>query len=299
MARVIFDGDHVQALYDKRDGDVLLITFNEMNITANGRSYWCQGPAAKMGISCIGVMTKQKNWFPRSDMTKLSVLLGEITCSHKYTIGYGFSQGGYGAVKYSRLLKTTHSFGFSPQWTINPEELVDPRFNPLYRTHLHDGMEISSADIAGKITIFGDPLNKRDWRHCSMIENLHEDVNIVPVRYAGHASVRAVSSAAYFRRLVETATMSDMDRQRALLALVKQGKKQLVLYQAALGQMVLQSGHLGWAKSLYDMSRIKSANNLHVRKLGDMLSAAGPTAAATPVGRGKSSTLLLAAKPSH
>jgi hypothetical protein len=164
MPQMVFDGQFIQALYDDRGGDTLLVTFNEMESFANGRNYWGETVARNLNVSCIGVMTKTKNWFPLIEMDSIAANLKNIVKSYRYVINYGFSQGAYAALKYSMKISATHVLAFSPQWTIDPKLCgkFDLRFSAHFDERLHTGMEISRPDIWGTVCIFVDPYEKED-----------------------------------------------------------------------------------------------------------------------------------------
>lgn len=96
----VYDDEYLRAIFDDRGGDVLLVTFNEMEFIVHGREYWSNKPAERLGLSAIGIVSKTKNWFPQHSMTALKEVISEILSKFDIVISYGFSQGGYGALKY-------------------------------------------------------------------------------------------------------------------------------------------------------------------------------------------------------
>jgi hypothetical protein len=271
LPQLVYDGDHVQALFDDRGGDSVLVTFNEMNTFADGNRYWGDRAAEKLSISCLGVMTKAKNWFPRRDMQRACERISPLLEKFEARICYGFSQGGYAAVKYSHMLGSSHVLAFSPQWTIDPALLVDPRFNPAYSESLHSGMEISESDTSGKILLFADPFDKRDWVHCQKILECASSAQLIPIRYIGHSSIRAVASTELLGCLLNATTRRDDDIISELQALVNSGKKKSFLYKAVLGQAAAKSGHLTWAQNLYRESCSSNSEHAIVKLLGSMI----------------------------
>ena len=83
MTQMVFDGQFVQALHDDRGGDTILVTFNEMESFANGRNYWGDTAARNLNMSCIGVMTKTKNWFPLVEMDSVASSIKDIVKDYK------------------------------------------------------------------------------------------------------------------------------------------------------------------------------------------------------------------------
>lgn len=63
----------------------------------------------KYNYAVVGIMPKQKSWFPASSMAALLEHLDPILKQFKNIVGYGGSMGGYAAIKYAKALKNESS----------------------------------------------------------------------------------------------------------------------------------------------------------------------------------------------
>ena len=251
MAQVVFDGQHVQFLYDDRGGDVLLITFNEMDSFADGTNYWGEAPARKLNLSAIGVMTKARNWYPEREM---ALALEQIRplLNYKYIITYGFSQGAYGAIKYSRLLGATHALAFSPQWSIDPSEVAifDKRFCMHFDEELNSSMAVTAGDLVDSTFIFADPYDKRDYLHATRIAQTSNTAAVIPCFNLGHGTVRAISSANALNDILRACQDNGLG-PAGMLRAIRTHKKNSFAYYFALGQRAIKFRHLTLSNNLY------------------------------------------------
>lgn len=243
---------------DQRGGQDVLITFNEMFISADGSKYWADKLAGNLGKSCIGFITKSANWFPQNDMMSAARAIEPYLREFSTRTLYGFSQGGYASIKYSKLLRADHVLAFSPQYSIDPATIEDGRFSKHYKNELHKGMEISGDDVSGNIWIFVDPYDKRDKLHCDLILHKIPQGIIIPVNRAGHASVRAVASTAGFSRLVAA---SHVKSAKEGFQIVKEEKKKSIHYLANLGMVATRRKHLCWATGLHHLASQTNATH--------------------------------------
>ena len=116
---------------------------------------------------------------------------------------YGFSQGGYGALKFSAPLAASMSLCFSPQWSINPDDVdaFDRRFSGHYDAALRNGERIEQGDICSQNFIFYDTGDSRDAENAKRLLALG-GVHAVLAPFTGHGTVRLISDARLGRDLI-------------------------------------------------------------------------------------------------
>jgi hypothetical protein len=141
-------------------GNFILVTFSPLNFEWQGQSFWGAGLGSKLDVDCIGFVAKGKNWYPYDSMLRAAAATEIYTSDKKQDIiVYGTSMGGYGALKYSGLLKANYVISISPQASIDPAAVSDfdkrfiVHFNPL----INMGMTIGSGDVSGRVHLFYDP----------------------------------------------------------------------------------------------------------------------------------------------
>ncbi|GGJ00198.1 hypothetical protein GCM10011320_03730 [Neoroseomonas lacus] len=125
-------------------------------------------------------------------------------------ISYGFSMGGYGAIKHSRILGATHVLAMSPQWSIRPDVA------PWERRYLHfldecvENMEVVKDDCGGKIYLIYDDMNS-DSHHAKRIAAA-TDIIEIPASLAGHDTWALFLSSATMRALFDAIFADDVSR---------------------------------------------------------------------------------------
>src|SRR5215472_2072133 len=234
MTLMVFDGQFVQALYDARGGDTLLVTFNEMESFANGRNYWGQAAATNLNMSCVGIMTKAKNWFPSVEMNHIVPAIADMIKQYQHVVAYGFSQGGYAAIKYSMKIAATHVLAFSPQWTIDPKftKEFDCRFSAHFDGNVHNEMHIMATDISGNVWIFVDPYETADVTHAKIIEKQVGYKCIIPCYNLGHGTVRAIASTNALARVLAECKLSNPTKS-SMVRIIREQKKGTFAYYHA------------------------------------------------------------------
>lgn len=110
------------------DSNTLVLSFGDLITRASGLSINAEKSLIKYQYNVIGVMPKQKSWFPQASMIELAKAISPILEGFKNIVGYGGSMGGYAAIKYSNLLNMNRVIAFVPQYSIDPEHVEDRRY---------------------------------------------------------------------------------------------------------------------------------------------------------------------------
>ena len=126
--QIIFEDDHIRAIYLQGDSDTLVLSFGDLISRAKGLSINAEKSLMKYNYAVVGIMPKQKSWFPASSMAALLEYLDPILKQFKNIVGYGGSMGGYAAIKYAKALKMNRVVAMVPQYSIDPLEVEDKRY---------------------------------------------------------------------------------------------------------------------------------------------------------------------------
>lgn len=205
MVSLVFETPHCQALYDDRGTRNLLVTFSELFFDANGKNYWGEQLARAMGLSCLGLVSKGKNWFPVAGLSPHQEQIDDITNQYDTVITYGFSQGGYAAIKHSRRFRANIILAFSPQFSIDPKVSDrDMRWAAYYNSEIHHRMEPDRSDISGRVIVVVDPHDRLDLYQLERISVEISLIDVIMCHNVGHASVRVVSSSEIFADLLQS-----------------------------------------------------------------------------------------------
>jgi hypothetical protein len=220
-AIVVCRTQHVECVFHDRGGDVLLITFNEMGMRANGHAVWGQEPARKLGLSIVGFVTTKPNWFPADDMnTCLAALDAILDGRNFHKITFGLSQGGYASLKYSGRLKADTNIAFSPQISISPDDVKDRRFIKFYDETIHCGMIVTERDVAGHSFVLYDPYDAGDAEHCELIGKA-TTACLVRLPFVGHSSIRPFAGTRYLDAILRACMARDKPELHRIYKAVK------------------------------------------------------------------------------
>ena len=213
---VIGETERLQALYLPGDGDVLLITFNGMGMRPNGRTFSAATVAQKLGMPALGIMSREPNWFPEDDMRALMPALAPYLARHSRRLSYGFSMGGYGALKYSRALGTEAVLSLSPQSSVDPDFVPWERRYRRYVRDFHRGERLRAGDIGGHACVIVDLAHAEDRRHIGIINQLC-DARIINATGVGHATFELFLGSGIVRELFSAVMGRDAARIRSLV----------------------------------------------------------------------------------
>lgn len=125
-----------------------------------------------------------------------------IASKYRKHVGYGFSMGGFGAIKYAPVLHFTHTYAFSPQVSIDPSKVgrFDQRYAKWFEPSLNAGEE-AIAWRRGQTYLIYDPAFSVDARHADIIDG-RKCCHHVHAHAAGHETVALVRGREKFRLLL-------------------------------------------------------------------------------------------------
>ena len=120
---IIFEDEQIRAIFLRGSSDELIFSFGDLITRAKGLSINAEKSLLKHDFNVIGIMPKQKSWFPESSMRQMFAEIEDLIAPFKTRIGYGGSMGGYAAIKYSNLLDLKRVVALVPQYSINPDDV--------------------------------------------------------------------------------------------------------------------------------------------------------------------------------
>jgi pimeloyl-ACP methyl ester carboxylesterase len=245
---LIYSDENLEVIHRPGASPYLLITFNEMEIQANGSRYWGQRFCEKADIAALGFISRRPNWFPAASVVKAVEAAAPILKAAPERILYGHSQGGYAALRYRRRFNATAAIAFCPQVSINPKAVpYDNRFLRHFSPELHANMGIAPDHAAGRAFIFYDPFHAIDRRHAERIANLQAETHLTPVQMTGHGTVRVFTGTERALSLIDACRANDL---LALRALARSARIDAPMrpYQNAVAAM---ARHPAWADRLH------------------------------------------------
>lgn len=204
MSELIFEDDEIQAFWFQGESPYVIISFGDMSYLANGRGFSIEIPVSKNGMSCLGVMAKRANWYPRGSLVHLRQAAEPYLARYGERILYGPSMGGHAALKASALMGARTTIALCPQWSINPADGAGNElgWKDYFRADLMGDMKLTSSDLAGKIYLFIDPHNSVDAYHSKKITELSSYVQTIPVMHCDHNITPVLSGSRNLRSLI-------------------------------------------------------------------------------------------------
>lgn len=267
MDLLIYSDENLEVFHRAGSSPYVLVTFNEMEMQANGSRFWGQRFCEKADITALGFISRRPNWFPAASMAKASIVAAPILRQATERILYGHSQGGYAALRYRRLFDADVAIAFCPQISIDPRAVpFDGRFTRHFSPSLHEDMEVAPQHAAGRAYVFHDPFHAVDREHAERIAALQERTRLVPVHMTGHGTVRAFAGTALGLALIEACRADNVPGLRSLARAVRVDAP-MRPYQTALTAI---ARHPAWAdrlceRFLKEFSPVQRVNYLYHR----------------------------------
>jgi hypothetical protein len=218
----IYEDAEMKVTYRQGTGDTLIILFGDAADAAKFHLSEYKGKkiVEHLNISCVVFQPKKTSWYPAESMRAASenINLSLDLTNFKNIVGYGASMGGYGVLKFAKLLRITHVIAYCPQWSIDPSEAHGA--NPGYSSNFDSNMRGHSVkkhelDIYKKgIYIVYDPRHAVDNYHAESYLIQNNDISMIPLRGAGHEIPKILIGRKYFSRLFAAVLEGDADEVR-------------------------------------------------------------------------------------
>ena len=194
---IIFEDEQIRAIFLRGSSDELIFSFGDLITRAKGLSINAEKSLLKHDFNVIGIMPKQKSWFPESSMRQMFAAIKDLIAPFKTRIGYGGSMGGYAAIKYSNLLDLKRVVALVPQYSINPDDVEDPRYNMFFHAELNANMQIQPQDVSAEreyIVVY-DPYCPEDRAQYVKLEQVLPHIHTLNLPFTGHDAIAVLASS--------------------------------------------------------------------------------------------------------
>ena len=194
---IIFEDEQIRAIFLRGSSDELIFSFGDLITRAKGLSINAEKSLLKHDFNVIGIMPKQKSWFPESSMRQMFAEIEDLIAPFKTRIGYGGSMGGYAAIKYSNLLDLKRVVALVPQYSINPDDVEDPRYNMFFHAELNANMQIQPQDVSAEreyIVVY-DPYCPEDRAQYIKLEQVLPHIHTLNLPFTGHDAIAVLASS--------------------------------------------------------------------------------------------------------
>lgn len=194
---IIFEDEQIRVIFLRGSSDELIFSFGDLITRAKGLSINAEKSLLKHDFNVIGIMPKQKSWFPESSMRQMFAEIEDLIAPFKTRIGYGGSMGGYAAIKYSNLLDLKRVVALVPQYSINPDDVEDPRYNMFFHAELNANMQIQPQDVSAEreyIVVY-DPYCPEDRAQYIKLEQVLPHIHTLNLPFTGHDAIAVLASS--------------------------------------------------------------------------------------------------------
>ena len=194
---IIFEDEQIRVIFLRGSSDELIFSFGDLITRAKGLSINAEKSLLKHDFNVIGIMPKQKSWFPESSMRQMFTEIEDLIAPFKTRIGYGGSMGGYAAIKYSNLLDLKRVVALVPQYSINPDDVEDPRYNMFFHAELNANMQIQPQDVSAEreyIVVY-DPYCPEDRAQYIKLEQVLPHIHTLNLPFTGHDAIAVLASS--------------------------------------------------------------------------------------------------------
>ncbi len=183
----------------------------------------------------LTIHSARNDWFLSPDLPRLRKTLAAFCKNYTRIHAIGFSMGGYGALLLARATRVHRVLLISPQSSIFPHAApFETRYLPEATTldpALDDLGQNPRRGLRGLILF--DPAHRIDTAHTKRILGFHPKLTPVPLPFAGHHALTAISQAKMFFR-VQKEMLRNQPRASEFLAMHKTARKYVPVYQENL-----------------------------------------------------------------
>jgi tetratricopeptide (TPR) repeat protein len=215
LPRLLFEDREILVMHQPAASDMTLITFSDLTFRPSRRDFWGRDVARALGIDAVGFVVRRQNWFPTESVEAAAPAVRAVLKPR--SLAYGYSMGGYGALKHGARLGAQGSLALGPQVSIAPADTPwDPRFHRFHRPALHRGMPVTAADLTPFAAILADPYDAIDWGHATRLAALGP-VEIIRTPFVGHAVIWLLAGQEPLAAALDRAFAADAAGLRAVL----------------------------------------------------------------------------------
>lgn len=236
----VFEGAHLRLLWAKnRPGERLFVTFDHWT---KGRQGF-EAPSGntlfdKRNWPVLRIQSARNDWFLNPDLEAALDTVAAIAADYDSAVTYGFSMGGYGALRFAAAAGAARVVTISPQFSPAPErtpfearwwkdrKLCDLRLDDL--SHL-------ATPSAPTIVAAYDPLQGPDRLQAELIRKSCHDFFALPLPFGGHPATQTILQGDRLGAFSEALLTGPLDRA-ALLAPHKRARRLARHYAEALAR---------------------------------------------------------------
>lgn len=218
---VVFESETLIVTHTERGGDAVVVSFSPMDFLPGAAESWGDAFFEKLGVTVVGFVAKQKDWYP-SDTTLPAIVAAIEAINGRRAITYGYSMGAYAALKFSRALNASHALAFSPQVSIDPAVVgdFDTRYAAYFDPVRNNGAPVMPSDLCANAYAMFDPGYAEDALNARALEQV--GVQCVPMHFVRHDTIQYMiatrATGGMVRPFIASPDAGRLDIRRAIRA---------------------------------------------------------------------------------
>lgn len=195
--QIIFEDQHIRVIWMPGSSEQLIFSFGDLITRAKGNNINAEKSLAKYQFNVIGIMPKERSWFPEQSMHAMLDAIRPILAKFKQHIAYAGSMGGYAAIKYSKMLDCQRVVALVPQYSIDPQDVDDPRYNMFFHQENNHNMRVQAEDVSStcEYLIVYDPYCVEDRRHYEKLKAVLPNLHTLKLPFTGHDAIAVLASS--------------------------------------------------------------------------------------------------------
>ncbi|MFZ6763402.1 tetratricopeptide repeat protein [Pseudoroseomonas sp. WGS1072] len=246
----LYEDEHLVVIHRPGAGEaaaaLTLVTFADLTFRPNGDKVWGQEVAGKLGCNTIGFVARRENWFPAASVAAAAPAVRAALRGRVAT--YGYSMGGYAALKYAALVGAGHALAVCPQSSIAPGEVPwDARFHRFHHPVLHAGMSVAPGEAGAFAVLLADPYMPEDRRHAARLRD-EAGVHWLRTPFMDHAAIWLLVESGFLRQVLERLLASDLEGLTGLLRARRHASPHWFRHA---GNAAFRRGHVAMANRLW------------------------------------------------
>jgi tetratricopeptide (TPR) repeat protein len=242
QSRLLCEAGGIKVFHRPGRSSWTLVVFGPRQEAPHAEGWWGIRLGRREDIDIIGVAPTGFDWFPRDTMAAL--LPAIRAAARPGIVTYGFSMGGYGALKYANALGARGVLALSAQYSIDPADgTTGERGTTYFDPVRHRDMRIAPGDYPDGALLMWDPEARSDDNHCRVLARL-PGIRPVLLRLAGHATSAIFAETG---RLMPVAEALLAGRPEDAVAGIRAARREAPTVLFAAAALLDAHGHRRWA----------------------------------------------------
>lgn len=246
---LLFDGTQLRATLFRPRRRKLFVSFRQRV----GHAGACDEAQPVMGFTRRGyahlhIQSRDNDWFINGETEAFESVLQQFSARFDEVVAMGFSMGGYGALRFARVLHLSRVMAISPQVSIDPALVpFDRRYRAEARGWDTDLGDMTTRGTAVQGVVLVDPFKPLDLGHGRMVCEIFPNLHLVKLPCGGHPATRTIRQGGRFDWL-KTALAEDTLNPRDITRAHRDVRRKSESYWRHLSVVAKGHGHQDLAR---------------------------------------------------